>query len=82
MVMPSFHACRGNAFEAETNMVVEVDAVTVNRELPWPNPNVNVAVGEVASRHRRVAVVLVLEGDEEILWVVLHYRDVSAFDIV
>jgi hypothetical protein len=57
-------------------MVVEVDAVTVNRELPWPNPNVNVVVGEIASCHRRVTVVLVLEVDEEILWVMLHHRDV------
>jgi hypothetical protein len=65
-----------NAFEAETNMVVEVDAVTMNRELPWPNSDVNVVVGEFMSRHHRVTVVLVLEGDEEILWVMLHHRDV------
>lgn len=44
-------------------------------ELPRSDANVDVAIGEVASRHIGVPVVLVLvlDGDEEIFRVMLHH---------
>lgn len=60
---------QGNTFQAESNVEAEVDAVTVDGELPRSDANVDVAVSEVASCHGGVPVVLVLEGDEGVFMV-------------
>jgi hypothetical protein len=69
---------QGNTFQAESNVEAEVDAVTVDGELPRSDANVDVAVSEVASCHGGVPVVLVLvlEGDEGVFMVMLHHFDV------
>jgi hypothetical protein len=51
-----------NAFKIKTNMKTEANVFTMNRELPQPDPNVDIVVGEVAAHHNCVMVVLVRHG--------------------
>jgi hypothetical protein len=57
-------------------MEAEDDVITMDGELPRPDADVDVVVGEVALRHSRVSVMLVFEGDEEVLRIVSHHLDV------
>lgn len=48
-------------------MVLEVVAIAVGGELPLPDPDVEVAVGEAPERDGGVAVVVMCKVDEEVL---------------
>ena len=65
-----------DAFQAQAHVGAEDAVVTVDGELPRPDADVDVVVGEVALRHSRVPVMLVFKGDEEVLWIVSHHLDV------
>jgi N-acyl-L-homoserine lactone synthetase len=64
-----------DALQAQSKAVLEVIDVAVRDQLRRPGVDVEVVVGEAPLRHSLVAVVTVLEVDEEILGEVLDDGD-------
>jgi hypothetical protein len=56
-----------DAFQAQAHMEAEDAVITMDGELPRPDTDVDVVIAEVALRHNHVSVMLVFEGDEEVL---------------
>lgn len=65
-----------DALQAQLDVVLKAAEVAVREQSPWPDVDVQVAVGESVQAHRVVAVVAMGEDDEEVFWVVLDDGDV------
>jgi len=70
----------GDALEADADVVPEVAVVAVGEDAPRQDPDDDVACGKAMQVQRCVAVVRVLEHDEEVLWLVANHLDVSLAD--